>query len=211
MLQALVAGQTDAALIAELARGRLREKRAALERALAGRFGAHQRLMVAEILTHIDFFDETLERLSAEIAERERPIELALDHLDTIPGVGRRTAEIIVAEVGPDVQRFPTAGHLVSWAGLCPGHDESAGKRRSSKTRKRESLGAHGISPSRAGRDADQNLSRCPVPTPLHTPRAQESHRRRGAFHPHHRLPPTHRPAPVRRARRGVLRPAPAR
>jgi transposase len=73
--------------------------------------------------------------LSAEITERQRPFEVALDHLDTIPGVGRRTAEIIVAEVGPDVVRFPTAGHLVSWAGLCPGQDASAGKRRSGKTR----------------------------------------------------------------------------
>jgi transposase len=136
MLHALVAGQTDVALIAELARGRLREKRAPLERALAGRFGAHQRLLVAEILTHIDFLDETIDRLSAEIAERERPFEVALDHLDTIPGIARRTAEIIVAEVGPDVQRFPTAGHLASWVGLCPGQDESAGKRRSGKTRK---------------------------------------------------------------------------
>jgi transposase len=136
MLQALVAGQTDAAVIADLARGRLREKRAALQRALAGRFGAHQRLLVAEILTHIDFLDETIERLSAEISERERPFEIALDHLDTIPGVGRRTAEISVAEVGPDALRFPSAGHLASWAGLCPGQDESAGKRRSGKTRK---------------------------------------------------------------------------
>lgn len=136
MLQALVAGQTDVASIAELARGRLRDKRPALERALGGRFGAHQRLLVGEILAHIDFLDETIDRLSAEIGERERPFEVALDHLDTIPGVARRTAEIIVAEVGADVQRFPSAGHLASWAGLCPGQDESAGKRRSGKTRK---------------------------------------------------------------------------
>jgi transposase len=136
MLEALVAGETNTAAMAEFARGRLRDKRGALERALTGRFGPHQRFLVAEILTQIDFLDETIERLSAEIGERERPFEAVLERLDTIPGVGRRIAEIIVAEVGPDVRRFPSAGHLASWAGLCPGQDESAGKRRSGKTRK---------------------------------------------------------------------------
>jgi transposase len=136
MLEALVAGETNTAVMAEFARGRLRDKRGALERALAGRFGPHQRFLVAEILGHIDFLDETMERLSAEIGERERPFEAVLERLDTIPGVGRRIAEILVAEVGPDVRRFPSAGHLASWAGLCPGQDESAGKRRSGKTRK---------------------------------------------------------------------------
>ncbi len=136
MLEALVAGETNTAVMAEFARGRLRDKRPTLERALAGRFGPHQRFLVAEILGHIDFLDETIERLSAEIGERERPFEAVLERLDTIPGVGRRIAEIIVAEVGPDVRRFPSAGHLASWAGLCPGQDESAGKRRSGKTRK---------------------------------------------------------------------------
>ena len=136
MLQALVAGETNTAVLAELARGKLREKRPTLERALAGRFGPHQRFLVAEVLSHIDFLDETIERVSAEIGERERPFEAVLDRLDTIPGVGRRTAEIIVAEVGPDVRRFPSAGHLASWTGVCPGQDESAGKRRSGKTRK---------------------------------------------------------------------------
>jgi transposase len=136
MLEALVAGDTDVTALADLARGRMRDKRATLERALAGRFGPHQRFLVAEVLAHIDFLDETIARLSAEIGERERPFEAVLERLDTIPGVGRRTAEIVVAEVGPDVQRFPSAGHLASWAGLCPGQDESAGKRRSGKTRK---------------------------------------------------------------------------
>ena len=136
MLEALVAGQTDVTALADLARGRLRDKLPALERALAGRFGPHQRFLVAQILAHIDFLDETLQRLDTEIEERERPFEAVLDRLDTIPGVARRVAEIIVAEVGPDVHRFPSPGHLASWAGLCPGQDESAGKRRSGKTRK---------------------------------------------------------------------------
>jgi transposase len=136
MLEALVAGETNAATMAELARGRMREKRATLERALAARFGPHQRFLVAEILAHIDFLDEMIEHPSVEIGERERPFEMVLDRLDNIPGVGRRTAEIVIVEVGADVRRFPSPGHLASWAGLCPGQDESAGKRRSGKTRK---------------------------------------------------------------------------
>ena len=136
ILQALVSGQEQPQVLAELARGRLREKLPELERALAGRFGAHQRFLVARILAHIDFIDETIEQLSTEIGARERPFEEAVERLDTIPGVGRTTAEIVIAEVGVDVRRFPTVGHLVSWAGLCPGSDESAGKRRSGKTRK---------------------------------------------------------------------------
>src|SRR4029453_6306671 len=111
MLEALVAGDTDVTALADLARGRMRDKRATLERALAGRFGPHQRFLVAEVLAHIDFLDETIARLSAEIGERERPFEEVLERLDTIPGVGRRTAEIVVAEVGADVRRFPSPGH----------------------------------------------------------------------------------------------------
>jgi transposase len=136
MLEALVAGETDATAMAELARGRLRDKRAALERALSGHFGAHQRFLVAEILAHLDFLDETVERLSLEIGERERPFEAQLQQLDAVPGIGQRVAQIILAEVGADVRRFATAGHLSSWSGLCPGQDESAGKRRSGRTRK---------------------------------------------------------------------------
>ena len=136
MLAALVAGTTDAAALADLARGKLRAKLPQLERALAGRFGPHQRFMVAEQLAHIDFLDAAIERVSAEIAERVRPFEAAVARLDTIPGVGRWTAEVLIAELGTDMRRFPTAGHLASWAGMCPGNHESAGKRKSGKTRK---------------------------------------------------------------------------
>lgn len=136
ILEALVGGTTDAAALAQLARGRMREKIPQLEQALAGQFGAHQRFLIAQQLAHIDFLDASLERVSAEIAERLRPFESELEQLQTIPGVGRRTAEILVAEIGVDLTRFPSAGHLASWAGLCPGHDESAGKRRSGRTRK---------------------------------------------------------------------------
>ncbi len=137
MLEALVAGETDAAALAQLAKGRMQQKRPALEQALAGRVAAHQRFLVAQQLAHIDFLDEAITRASTELAERLRPGErAALDRLDTIPGVGRRTAEVLIAEIGADVTRFPTAGHLASWAGMCPGNRESAGKRLSGKTRK---------------------------------------------------------------------------
>jgi transposase len=136
ILHALVAGNEHTPELAQLARGRLREKLPELERALAGQFQAHQRFLVAQQLAHIDFLDGLLERVSAEIAERVRPVEESVILLDTIPGIGRRTAEIIVAEVGVDLQRFPSAAHLAAWAGLAPGNNESAGKRRPAATRK---------------------------------------------------------------------------
>jgi transposase len=142
ILAALVAGvadQTDraaAATLADLAAGRLRAKPPALARALEGRFGAHHRFLVTEHLAQVDFLDDTIERLGHEIAERLRPFAAALDQLDAIPGAGRRTAEVLVAELGTDMSRFPTAGHLASWAGMCPGNRESAGKRQSGRTRK---------------------------------------------------------------------------
>ena len=136
MLAALVAGTTDAAVLADLARGQLRTKLPALERALAGSCGPHQRFLLAHQLAHIDYLDEGLAQVSVEIAERLHPFEEALERLDTIPGVGRRTAENLLAEIGPDMSRFPSAGHLASWAGMCPGQHESAGKRKNGKTRK---------------------------------------------------------------------------
>jgi transposase len=136
ILAALVAGQTDATALADLARGRLREKLAQLEEALAGRFAAHQRFLVAQHLAHLDFLNETIGRVSAEISERLRPVEEVLTRLDAIPGIGQYVAEALVAEIGTDMSRFPTAAHLASWAGMCPGNNESAGKRQSGKTRK---------------------------------------------------------------------------
>ncbi len=136
MLAALISGETDAAAMAQLAQGRLREKLPALERALAGCIGPHQRFLLARQLAHIDFLDASITDVSAEIAERLRPCVAELERLASIPGVGRRTAELLVAEIGTDMSRFPTAAHLASWAGMCPGNDESAGKRRSGKTRK---------------------------------------------------------------------------
>src|SRR5260221_9028109 len=130
MLEALVAGARDSALLAQLARGRLREKLPQLEQALAGQFGAHHRFLLAQQLAHIDFLDASLERVSTEIAERVGPFEAEVARLQSIPGVGQRTAEVLVAGMGVALTRFPPARHLASWAGRCPGNDESAGKRR---------------------------------------------------------------------------------
>jgi transposase len=136
MLNALVAGTTDPALLAELAQGRLRQKLPALREALEGRFDAEHGIVVAAILAHIDFLDEQISLLSDAIEEQIRPFAAAVELLCTIPGVQRRTAEVIVAEIGTDMSVFPSASHLASWAGLCPGNDASAGKRRSGRTRK---------------------------------------------------------------------------
>jgi len=136
ILEALIAGRTDAQTLAELAHGRMRKKIPLLHQALTGQMGAHQRFVLAQQLAHIDALDETIAQCSAEIAERMQPFDPQLERLCTIPGVGRRIAETLVAEIGVDMTRFPTAKHLASWAGICPGNYESAGKRKSGKTRK---------------------------------------------------------------------------
>src|SRR3954470_4186225 len=136
MLDALVAGTTDPAVLADLARGQLRKKIPALRAALEGRFDVEHSLVVGRILAHIDYLDEAIEELSAAIEEQLGPFAPAVELLCTIPGVGRRAAEVIIAETGGDMTVFPSAKHLASWAGMCPGNDESAGKRRSGKTRK---------------------------------------------------------------------------
>ncbi len=135
MLEALVAGATDTSTLAQMARGRMREKIGELERALAGSMGVHQRFLVARHLAMIDAFDDSIAQVSGEIEARTRPFEAELARLDTIPGVARRTAEVFIAEAGVDMSRFPTAGQFAAWAGLAPGNHQSAGKRKSGKLR----------------------------------------------------------------------------
>ena len=135
MLRELVAGNEDAAALADLAVGQLREKLGELERALTGRMRDHQRFMLTQQLAHIDALDAQVAVVGEQIAARLADCAAQLVVLDSIPGIGLWSAEVILAEIGTDMGRFPTAGHLASWAGMCPGHDESAGKRRSGKTR----------------------------------------------------------------------------
>ena len=136
MVEALIAGTTDPQVLAELARGQLRKKLPALQRALVGRFKPVHAFLLEQILAKIDYLDEALDRLTAEIDRRVTPFESTLIGLDTIPGIDRIGAISLVAETGGDMARFPSAPQLCSWGGMCPGHDESAGKRRSGKTRK---------------------------------------------------------------------------
>ncbi len=135
MLDALVQGTSDPEVLSELARGKLRAKIPALGEALVGRFEARHALIVSTMLAHLDFLDEQVDLLSGAIEEQIAPFAAAVELLCTIPGVQRRTAEAVLAEIGTDMSRFPSARHLASWAGQCPGNDRSAGRRRSGKTR----------------------------------------------------------------------------
>lgn len=166
MLDAIVAGQENPAALADLAKGKLRDKRDLLIRALGGRIRQHHRFLIAEHLIHIDFLSERIavfdDMIEQQVKEQGQPTppplpsgqqsdelrrgtqaagdalswEQAVTLLDTIPGIGLRTAEKLVAEIGTDMTRFPTAAHLASWAKLCPGNNESAGKRHSGRTGK---------------------------------------------------------------------------
>ena len=125
MLEAMVGGETDAGTLAELARGRLRAKLPELRQALEGRVEAHHRFLLARLLEHIDFLETTLQKVQEEIDGRLGPYAEATERLQTIPGVGPLAAATILAEIGVDMSRFPTAKHLAWWAGLCPGNKAS--------------------------------------------------------------------------------------
>jgi transposase len=128
MLAALVQGSRDPIALAELAKGKLRAKLPALRSALEGRFSARHALLVSEILSHLDYLDEAMGRMTTAIEEAIAPFAEARDRLCSIPGVDRRIAEAVIGEIGVDMGRFPSAAHLASWAGMCPGQHESAGK-----------------------------------------------------------------------------------
>jgi len=134
MLRALAAGEQDAERLAEMAKSQLRNKREELKLALRGSFGEHQRFMLKNQLGLLEFLDEQIAELNQEVERRLRPFETLLERLRAIPGIGPRNSEQILVEVGTDMNRFPTDSHFASWAKLCPGNDESAGKRMSGRT-----------------------------------------------------------------------------
>lgn len=141
MLKQLAAGERDAEKLASLAKGSLKRKAVELERALSGRLSAAQRFVLAELVARVEELDAALGRVNREI---EREVEAsenplpgkAIELLQTIPGVGERIAQVVVSEIGVEMNRFPTDRHLASWAGMCPGNHESGGKRKSGKTTK---------------------------------------------------------------------------
>jgi len=134
MLEALVQGREDPEQLADLVRGTLRKKRPALAEALRGLMGSHQGRLLHSQLRHRDFLSQGIAELSQEVERRMGPFEAAMQHLEGIPGIGRRVAEEVLAEMGVDMARFPTAAHLASWAKVCPGNNESGGKGRSGAT-----------------------------------------------------------------------------
>ena len=134
MIRALVAGQEDPNQLAELARGRLRAKVPDLREALRGHLTPHHRFMLSHLLDHLDYLDSQIAQFDQRIEDLMAPFQQALQRVMTIPGVGPRTAQNVLAEIGTDMTRFPTDQHLASWAAMCPGNHESAGKRRSGRT-----------------------------------------------------------------------------
>jgi transposase len=135
MLEALIAGQRDPAVLAELAQRRMRSKIPALTEALTGRFTDHHAFMARLFLDRLDAHSADIARLDARVEEALQPFRAARDLLMSIPGFSRITAEVFIAETGADMSVFPTAGQLASWAGLSPGSNESAGRVKSTKTR----------------------------------------------------------------------------
>jgi transposase len=161
MLEALIRGERDQQVLADLARGRLRAKIPALERAMLGRFTEHHAFLCRMHLDRIDEIDRNIAALSTRIEYEMVPFRDALKSLDTIPGVDQRVAEVIIAETGGDMDRFPTAAHLASWAGVCPGNNQSGSRRKSAKTTKgdRWLKEALGIAAMAALRTKDTYLS----------------------------------------------------
>lgn len=134
MIEALIAGERDPEVLADLAKAKLRRKIPELTLALDARFEEHHAVHLRQLLDHIDWFDVTIAGIDDRVVAMTEPWADVIERLQTIPGVGLRTAQVIVAETGADMSRFPTHLHLASWAGLCPGHNESGGKRKSGHT-----------------------------------------------------------------------------
>jgi transposase len=190
ILRALVAGERDPEALAELAKGTLRRKLPALREALVGRVRDHHALLVGEILAKLDYLDEAIGRLSAEIERVIAPFGPQVELLRSIPGVDRRMAEALIAEIGVDMARFGTAARLASWAGICPGQHESAGRQRRSTTPQGLRVAAPAPHPGRQGGGPHQgDLPVGAVRAPSRPARRITGDDRRGPFDPGGHLP----------------------
>jgi transposase len=176
MLDALISGTHDPNVLADLAKGALRKKIPALREALQGRFTGHHALLIGQMLAQIDFLDETIQTLSERIEELTRPFSREIELLDTIPGVDKRAAEMLLAEIGPDMSRFPTDAHLASWGGMCPGQRESAGKKHTRRDPQGLQMAARHPDRMRQSRRAHQrHLPQRPLPPHQEPPRTRQS------------------------------------
>jgi transposase len=195
MLSALVAGERDPGVLAELAKGRLRTKLPQLRQALRGRFRAHHALLVRLAVAHLEHLEASIAELDTHIDRVLAPFAEARDRLDTITGVGKRAAETIIAEIGTDMTVFPTASHLASWAGRCPGNNRTGGKRRSGRpTKGNRWLGEVLIECAWVGGGAQpRQLPIGPVLAARPPHRQEEGRRCRRSLDPGHRLAPAHR------------------
>lgn len=135
ILESMLNGIEDPKVLAEMSKGALRNKKASLEAALKGKMGQHQKLVLGTHLRHLDFLDGEIARLDEEIEQRMEPFKENLESLDEIHGIDKRSAEEIIAEIGVDMSHFASSAHIASWAGLCPGNNQSGGKRGRGKTR----------------------------------------------------------------------------
>lgn len=135
MLRQLIKGETNPSNLAELAKKQLRKKMNLLERSLKGLIGPHQKFLLKGQLDHVEYLEKQIELLDLEIKERLKEHQDEIERLDSIPGIAIQTAQHIIAEIGPDLNRFPSAAHLAAWAGMAPGQNESAGKKKTARTR----------------------------------------------------------------------------
>lgn len=191
ILDALLRGEDDPAELADLAHGRVQPKRVALEQSLKGQLGTRLRFVVAQELRQIRNLDDQIEACDREVAEQTRPFARDIGRLDAIPGIGTRTAEILIAELGIDLTRWPTAGQLAAWAGMCPGNKESAGKRKPVRARKGNVWVRRALTEAAwaAGRSKYSYLG-ARYRFLCQPPRTEARSRRRRPRDPHHRLLP---------------------
>jgi transposase len=208
MLAALLAGERDPKVLAGLARGRLRNKLPELREALRGRFSVHHALLVRLALEHVEQLERSISELDAAVDRVIAPFALARDRLDTITGVAKRAAETIIAEIGVDISVFPTAGHLASWAGRCPGNNVTGGKRRSGKPTKGNRWLGEVLTECAwaAARSRDSYLS-AQFWRLARRIGKQEGGHGRGPLHLGHRLAPAHQRLRLRRPGWRLLRP----